>query len=497
VPFAEKVTGSGQSDNLARVAAALAAGGAIDEATTVATKIQDVHSREDTLAGLAGAAARQRDRRAAFAAMELLQTDWSRGNAVYLVTKAQLERHDFAGARETVERFTKVPARGDALARIALAQIGAGDVTGAKAMLADARAAAAPNASSNIVLVMALLGDFDGARVLAEKAASPIPRDSYLLTVAYDLAVTGRIADAMGIIDSMVSEAHRADSLLRVGKIQIDRGDLANAVVTLKNARISADKLPKISNGRLYLDIERAQIAAHDLLGAHETAQMLPDINRIRGLLALITAWKGSGDIAQAKALIVELRALLKERRGGAAAELLLAIAETQRNLGEVSASRESIEEARSTADGIPQFRSTWLAEIAKTQIRMADLTGAMRTAAEMRPDRNRVGVLVEIADALAAGGRLDDARATLEEARGLALGQLSAQGRFQSLASILRAALRLGAATYAMDIVDNLGSAKEQIWGLTAIARWAAGTKDGTECKDLGGVRICAQRQP
>ena len=382
----------------------------------------------------------------------------------------------------TAESISDASVRAGALARIAGAQVAAGEIGEARKSLSRALTAAAAidNTPYNGEVWLKYSPDdyayHDRARVFTDTAR---------VLVGMGVAEEGQemFSRALAAAGKIETDHYRAESLVRIAKAQIATGGLQEARETLAQASLA-------DNGWFLLDpsdIARAQAEAGDVAGALVTANALDPDERPEaladvaatqaaagdvpgamvtaggiehsyyGMLAMHyigTAQATAGDIAGAWDAVGAIMEIWDHVRDGHAgprdttilhSDTLLAIAEAHAAAGEF----EKVLAAAGAMEDPLAFTEAHAA-VAEAQTKTGDFNAA-RVSAEatcgwqLRYGGRCVEVLAGIAVAQAAAGNIEEGREVLSQAQDIAEEVRYTRARMGAFVAIHAARFRMG----------------------------------------------------
>jgi RNA polymerase sigma factor (sigma-70 family) len=286
------------------------------------------------------------------------------------------------------------------------------------------------NAREQILLLVvaqqASAGDLPGARkVMAAMATDQ--KDDALAAIAGAEARAGDLKAAQANADKLRHQPlSRASALEAIALAQAKAGDRAAAARSLQEAldlevaTLAEDDQKNAARARLA--VARARIG--DLRGALEAAAALPggDADREEAVREIALEQARAGDTRGALQTIETVKDLT--RRAGALANLAGARAEA----GDGQAAAAAMDRAADAAARVEDLsaRAGLLAEIAGVRSRLHAQAGdwkAAREAAQALKGRPRIGLLLEIVRAQVKAKQPAEARATLDDVLSLVAG--------------------------------------------------------------------------
>ena len=333
---------------LGDLAAARAAAGDIAGAIIAAAEIEDPEGQAIALAEIASAQARAGDIAAAIATTATITDPSYEVQALAAIGRAQGLAGDLATAQETFER---------AVARVSVLTPSAAQFPG---LLDIAAAAADVGLIEDAILPAALITDGE-IRVAAFNRIFSARTDAAFF------------ADARAVIDRIGGQQDKANALAGLGAAQLEAGDNAAAIATLRDAETAAmdighfmirglthsriataqyalgeddaaaanldvamglaDTLPDaVGGGELALVVSRVQIGAGDFEGAMRTYEQSPETGYANAIIALAAVGIAeAGDLDRARIVAAQAVTLNGDERG------FVAIAAAEARAGNVA----------------------------------------------------------------------------------------------------------------------------------------------------------------
>ncbi len=354
---------------------------------------------------------------------------------------AQVRAGDLSGAQETItyalklaRRIRNEGKRAWVLGRIAEGQARAGDLSGARDTTQQALALAQLisiqklRAGMFVVIIKARIeaGDFEQAVEIASTIDDQDMRDGALAEVAKTQAETGDIAQALEVARTIDSEDVRDGVLAEIAKVQAQAGAIAQAFTLTKTI---TDKEQKIRG----LSAVAEELAKLDnTTDLRELTQPLAAKEQQVGRLAILAtglaaAWSTYECVID-QALTLVLKGLESSFHAKDYVTCLVDIAKLQAQAGDFTGARKSFSQAFTAAQALPEedhyegwSRRGLLCDIAKEQAGAGNVEQALALVQMVTPQEERVRPMIDIAKEQAEAGDRTGAQETLSQAQELA----------------------------------------------------------------------------
>ena len=289
--------------------------------------------------------------------------------------------------------------RGWVLHDIALAQIAADDLIGAK-QTADAIVAVRPQSSvlGTIATIHSRAGDVAAAQALVQRIRDKVARSEAIRQIVVKLSADGDIAAASQLLPTIDDDYYSAVAHGDVAVALVKKGDTAGANAIASKAR-------RASRNEVNARIALARAQAGDIVGARQSLQKIdaaPARAMAQGRIALQRV--DAADLSTARGLLTNALSELQQSKARPQ-EKLLPSAQLARWLllaGDRDVARETLRRVREEANQLPagRERDDLLEYIGRSQARSGDTADAIDAAKNMS-DRVARALLVRDAVSL------------------------------------------------------------------------------------------------